>query len=64
MTPLLVILGSLFAAGCLVGLGFYWADLKEEQHRLPSDQDWEPELGKAEIETDPQRGPDIPGKIE
>ncbi|MCX2725381.1 hypothetical protein [Roseibium salinum] len=62
MTPLLVILGSLVAVGCLVGLVFYWADLKEEQQRAPSDQDWEPDVGTSEIETDIQQRSEIPGK--
>ena len=44
MTALLVILGSLFAVGCLVGLLFYRADLTKEAQRIPSDQDWEPGL--------------------
>ncbi|WP_422378257.1 hypothetical protein [Roseibium sp.] len=44
MTALLVILGSLFAVGCLVGLLFYRADLSREEERIPSDQDWAPGL--------------------
>jgi len=44
MTALMVILGSLFAVGCLVGILFYRADLSKEAERIPSDQDWEPAL--------------------
>ncbi|MCK7613162.1 hypothetical protein [Roseibium sediminicola] len=50
MTALLVIIGSLFAVGCLVGFYFYRADLSEEQQRIPSDQDWEPDLGEPPTE--------------
>lgn len=55
MTPLLVILGSLFAAGCLAGIVFYRKDLTEERQRLPSDQDWEPDIGtsQSDIATKP-----------
>jgi|GEM_PF-5446295 len=48
MTALLVIVGSLFAAGCLVGIVFYWSDLTEERQRIPSDQDWEPDLDRSQ----------------
>ncbi len=57
MTPLLVIVGSLFAVGCLVGLGFYWADLKEERRRVPSDQDWEPDFDRSQPDVSKNSNP-------
>lgn len=56
MTALLVILGSLFAVGCLVGFGFYWLDMKRDNERFPSDQDDEPDMGS--LNTDVLRKPD------
>jgi len=56
MTALLVILGSLFAVGCLVGLYFYKADLTEERQRIPSDQDWEPDIGETSTDAPPPQG--------
>ncbi|AMN51850.1 MULTISPECIES: hypothetical protein [Stappiaceae] len=58
MTALLVILGSLFAVGCLVGFGFYWLDMKRDNERFPSDQDDEPDMGS--LNTDVLRKPDSP----
>jgi len=55
MTALLVIIGSLFAVGCLVGFYFYRADLSEEQQRIPSDQDREPDIGEPTTDALPQR---------
>ena len=58
MTALLVILGSLFAVGCLVGFGFYWLDMKRDNERFPSDQDDEPDMGS--LNTDVLRKPVSP----
>ncbi|WP_269585587.1 hypothetical protein [Roseibium sp. Sym1] len=57
MTPLLVILGSLFAMGCLVGFYFYRADLTEEQQRIPSDQDWQPDMEPSDADVTKNRDP-------
>jgi len=57
MTALLVILGSLFAVGCLVGVCFYRADLSEEQQRIPSDQDWQPDVEQSDPDVMKSRDP-------
>ncbi len=60
MTALLVILGSLFAVGCLVGIGYCWVDFTRDKQRTPSDQDWEPDVSgskphaEAEIPSAPE----------
>jgi hypothetical protein len=60
MTALLVILGSLFAVGCLLGFGFYWIDMKRDNERPPSDQDAEPDIGSPTAEV--LRKPDFPAR--
>lgn len=57
MTALLVIIGSLFAVGCLVGFFFYRADLTEERQRIPSDQDWQPDVEQSETDVLKHRDP-------
>jgi hypothetical protein len=61
MTALLVIIGSLFTVGCLVGFGYYWVDLKRDKERPPSDRDSEPVLDS--YNTDVSQKPNFRSEI-
>jgi hypothetical protein len=43
--------------GCLVGFYFYRADLTEEQQRIPSDQDWQPDMEPSDADVTKNRDP-------